>query len=132
MPYVNVKLIKNQVSEENRRLLISGLTDLIVHIMGRDKSLTVITVDELDASQWAVGGISVDDKSTQGVNIFINIKVSKGTTNPEEAQKMMKSAKELLMSIFGTSAVTNYFIIDELNPDLWGYDGISMSERSKL
>lgn len=132
MPYVNVKLVKNQVSDENKKRLISGLTDLIVQIMGRDKSLTVINVDELDASQWAIGGKAVDEKSTQGVNIFINIKVSKGTTNPEEAQKMMIAAKEMVISIFGTSAVTNYFIIDELNPGLWGYDGLTMSERSKL
>jgi 4-oxalocrotonate tautomerase len=132
MPYVNVKFVKNQVSNENKKLFISGLTGLIVQIMGRDKDLTVVTVDELDASQWAVGGVTLDEKGSQDVHMFINIKVSKGTTNPEEAENMMKAVKNLIASVFGTSAVTNYFIIDELNPDLWGFDGISMTERRKI
>ncbi|EHJ00110.1 4-oxalocrotonate tautomerase [Clostridium sp. DL-VIII] len=63
---------------------------------------------------------------------FVNIKVSKGTTNPDEMDRMMKATKELIIKVLGSSAVTNYFIIDELNPDGWGFDGISMTERNKM
>ncbi len=64
---------------------------------------------------------------------FVNImKVSKGTTDPDEINKMMKAAKELVTKVLGSSAVPNYFIIDELNPDVWGFDGITMTERRKM
>jgi 4-oxalocrotonate tautomerase len=133
MPYVHIKLVKNQASSEQRKAFISGLTDLIVTVMGRDRSFTVITVDELDDSQWAVGGITLDEKGPQkDVVTFINIKVSKGTTNPDEIAAMMKAAKDLTVKIFESSAVTNYFIIDELDPDGWGFDGLSMTDRRKL
>ncbi|WP_083825362.1 hypothetical protein [Clostridium sp. DL-VIII] len=46
--------------------------------------------------------------------------------------RMMKATKELIIKVLGSSAVTNYFIIDELNPDGWGFDGISMTERNKM
>jgi 4-oxalocrotonate tautomerase len=90
-------------------------------------------VDELEESQWSIGGVLLDEKaSPKDIVTFVNIKVSKGTTNPDEINKMMSATKELIIKVLGSSAVTNYFIIDELNPDAWGYDGISMTERSKM
>lgn len=133
MPFVNLKILKNQVNLEKKKALISGLTDLIVNIMGRDRELTVITVDELEEYQWAIGGVTLDeDESEKKIVTFVNIKVSKGTTNSDEMDKMMKATKELIIKVLGSSAVTNYFVIDELNPDAWGFDGISMTERNKM
>lgn len=133
MPFLNLKILKNQVNLEKKKALVSGFTDLIVNIMGRDRELTVITVDELEKSQWAIGGVTLDeDESEKKIVTFVNIKVSKGTTNPDEMDKMMKATKELIIKVLGSSAVTNYFVIDELNPDAWGFDGISMTERNKM
>ena len=133
MPFVNLKIVKNQVTLEKRKELINGLTDLIVNIMGRERELTVITVDEREASQCAIGGVTLDDNdSEKNIVTFVNIKVSKGTTNPDEMDRMMKATKELVIKVLGSSAVTNYFIVDELNPDGWGFDGISMTERNKM
>lgn len=133
MPFVNLKLVKNQVTLEKKKELITGITDLIVNIMGRERELTVITVDELDESQWAIGGVTLDENTSEKeIVTFVNIKVSKGTTNADEMKKMMKATKELIIKALGSSAVTNYFIIDELNPDGWGFDGISMAERNQI
>jgi len=133
MPYVNLKVIRNQVSLDKKKELIKGITDLIVDIMGRERSLTVVTVDELDQSQWSIGGVTLDEQtSSKEIVAFVNIKVSKGTTNPDEMNRMMTATKELIVKILGSSATANYFIIDELNPDAWGFDGISMTERNKM
>jgi 4-oxalocrotonate tautomerase len=103
MPYVNVKYVKQQVNQEQKDALITGLMEIIVKIMGRNPDLTVITIDEIDQSNWIIGGKSVD-KSIHDKVSFIEIRISKGTTN--------------------------YFIINELNPDSWGFDGISMTIRN--
>lgn len=133
MPYVNLKMIKNQVSSEKKKEIVRGLTDLIVEVMGRERKYTVITIDELDPSQWAIGGTLLDEEvSNQEIMMFVNIKVSKGTTNPEEMNKMIQAIKQLFIDIVGSSAMTNYVIIDELNPSGWGFDGISMVERNKI
>lgn len=131
MPFINVKLVKGQATQEQKKRLTGGITDLVVDIMGRERKLTVITVDEIDASNWVIGGEGLDELSNRIVS-FVNIKVSKGTTNPEEMSKMMRATKELIVKVLGGSDETSYFIIDELNPDGWGFDGISMSERRRL
>lgn len=132
MPFVNIKLVKGQTTSEQRQSIIEGLTELIVSIMGRERDLTVITIDELEKNHWAIGGKSIEQLNDENQKVsFVNIKISKGTSNPEEMAKMMKETKNLLVSILGNSEKTNYFIIDELNPDGWGFDGISMTIRNK-
>jgi len=133
MPFINLKLVKGQVSSEQKKILIEGITDLIVNIMGRDRDFTVITVDELGRDNWAIGGKTLEHTSLEKrIVSFVNIKVSKGTTNSDEMARMMKATKDLLVGVLGNSDETNYFIIDELNSDGWGFDGLSMTERGKM
>ena len=132
MPFINVKVIENQITLEKKKELVAELTDLIVNVMGREREYTVITIDELKEYQWAIGGVTLDKSSNKEIAVFVNIKVSKGTTNPDEMNTMIKAIKELIVRVLGNSAITNYVVIDELNPDGWGFDGISMTERNKM
>jgi len=130
MPFVNVKLIKSQVNSDSKELIISKLTDLIVRIMNRERALTTIVIDEIDPTSWAIGGKAIN--ADVDFVSFVNIKVSKGTTNPTEMAVMMDETKELMSDVLGNHICENYFIIDELNPAAWGFDGISMTHRSQL
>ncbi len=131
MPYVNVKYVKQQVNQEQKDSLITGLMDIIVKIMGRNPDLTVITIDEIDQSNWIIGGKSVD-KSTHDKVSYIEIRISKGTSTAEQMTEVIKAGKELVKRVLGSNDLTNYFIINELNPDSWGFDGISMTIRNKM
>lgn len=131
MPYINVKLVKEQVTPEQKKRIFEGLTDLIVNVMGRERTLTVITLDELSETQWSIGGKTLDQLSKKGAVSFVSINVSTGTTDAEEMSKMMKATKELLAEVLGNGEEANYFIMNELNPDAWGFDGMSMTDRRK-
>lgn len=133
MPYVNLKIVKQQVSKQEKELLIQGLMDIIVKKMNRNSDLTVITVDELDATNWIIGGKTLESTfDKHGKVAYVNIKISKGTSTPEEMALVINAGKELFTKVLGKSDITNYFIIEELNPDAWGFDGISMTIRNKM
>ena len=133
MPYVNVKFVKEQVSREQKEQLVQGLMDIISNLMHRNKDLTVITIDELDSFNWFIGGQSlVNSVGQHGKVCFVNIKISKGTSTAEEMAQVIKTGKELVSNVLGSCDLTNYFIIEELNPDGWGFDGISMTVRNQL
>jgi len=133
MPFVNLKLVKGQVSLQQKNEIVGGITDLIVNIMGRDRNFTVVTIDEIDKENWAIGGKTLNHSSCENrIVSFVNIKVSKGTTNSGEMARMMRATKDLIVGVLGNSDETNYFIIDELNSDGWGFDGLSMTERGKI
>ncbi|TCL63034.1 4-oxalocrotonate tautomerase [Hydrogenispora ethanolica] len=125
MPFVQLKLAKGQVTDLQRTEIAAGLTELIGTVMGREKRLTTIIIEEIPTEQWLIGGSA----AKAGAVSFVNIKISKGTSNPEEMARMMRATKELMVRVLGNQEEANYFIIDELNPDAWGLDGISMTER---
>ena len=131
MPYVNVKLLKQQVNQEQKDQLISGLMDIIENTMHRNPDLTVITLDEIDQSNWFIGGKSLEKSLHEKVS-YVEIRISKGTSNPEQMTQVIKAGKELVNKVLGSSDKTNYFIINELNPDGWGFDGITMTVRNKM
>ena len=131
MPYVNVKYVKQHVNQEQKDSLINGLMDIIVKIMRRDPNLTVITIDEIEQSNWIVGGKSIN-KSKHDKVCFIEIRISKETSSAEQMGDVINAGKELIKRVLGSSDLTNYFIINELNPDGWGFDGISMTNRKKM
>jgi 4-oxalocrotonate tautomerase len=131
MPYVNVKYVKQQVNQQQKDSLVKGLMDILVDIMGRDPNFTVITVDEIDESNWFIGGKSSDTFSHEKLS-YIEIRISKGTSSPEQMTEVIEAGKELVKNTLGSCDKTNYFIISELNPESWGFDGISMTIRNNL
>lgn len=133
MPYINVKLVKQQVTQAQKELIISGIMDIVVNKMGRNPDLTVITLDELEESNWFISGVPISKTSNQhGKCCYVEIKISKGTADPDEMADVIKEGKALVKRVLGTNDLTNYFVISELNPDSWGFDGISMTIRNKL
>ena len=131
MPYVNLKFVKQQVNQQQKEQLINGLMDIIVNIMGRNPDLTVITVDEIDQSNWYIGRKPINI-TEQAKVAYIEIKISKGTSSPEQMAEVIEAGKKMVKHVLGSNNLTNYFVINELNPESWGFDGISMSVRNKM
>ncbi|MBN2165639.1 MAG: hypothetical protein JW717_05130 [Marinilabiliaceae bacterium] len=104
---------------------------IITGIMGRDPDFTVITIDEIDESNWIIGGKPIS-KSIHDKVCSIEIRISKGTSTAEQMAEAVAAGKELVKQALSSSDITNYFIINELNPDSWGFDGISMTIRNKM
>lgn len=61
MPYVNIKVTREGVSAEHKRLLIEGVTDLLQRVLNKPPQTTFVVIDEVDTENWGVGGQSVSD-----------------------------------------------------------------------
>ncbi|WP_419080491.1 tautomerase family protein, partial [Phascolarctobacterium succinatutens] len=46
---------------EQKRALIEGATNLLHDVLGKNKSTTVVTIDEVDTDNWGIGGIPVTE-----------------------------------------------------------------------
>ena len=64
MPYVNIKITKEgNITPEQKRALIEGATNLLHDVLGKNKSTTVVTIDEVDTDNWGIGVIPVTEIS---------------------------------------------------------------------
>jgi len=64
MPYVNARVARGVMSEQERTRLIERLTDVVVEVFARGNESfrpnVWVVVDEVEPGQWGVGGETVD------------------------------------------------------------------------
>ena len=61
MPYVNIKITRDGVTKAQKSALISGVTQLLREVLDKDPALTHVVIDEVEPSDWGVGGRTVED-----------------------------------------------------------------------
>lgn len=66
MPYVNIRITKDGATSEQKARVISGVTDLLRNILGKNPATTVVVIDEVDTDNWGIGGETVTSRRKQG------------------------------------------------------------------
>jgi 4-oxalocrotonate tautomerase len=57
MPLLNVKVIENVFSNEQKRQMVERLTDAMVSIEGENmRAVTWVIVEEVKSGDWGIGG----------------------------------------------------------------------------
>ncbi|MBS2017285.1 MAG: 4-oxalocrotonate tautomerase family protein [Deltaproteobacteria bacterium] len=59
MPYVNMKITPDGVTEEKKTALIAGVTELLQRELGKDPESTFVVIDVVQTEDWGWGGESV-------------------------------------------------------------------------
>lgn len=60
MPYVNIKITDEGVTEERLQRLIEGTTQLLVDTLDKDPATTHVVIDMVPMNQWGVHGKAVN------------------------------------------------------------------------
>jgi len=66
MPYVNIRITKDRATAEQKAQLISGVTNLLRDILGKNPQTTMVVIDEVETDNWGIGGESVAQRRKQG------------------------------------------------------------------
>lgn len=54
MPYVNIKVTDEQVTKEQKRQLIEGVTQLVVDVLNKNPKTTHVVIEEIPIDNWGV------------------------------------------------------------------------------
>jgi len=65
MPYVNIKITKENVTADQKAQLIAGVTKLLVDVLHKNPATTVVVIDEVEMDNWGIGGESVTKRRKQ-------------------------------------------------------------------
>lgn len=57
MPYVNVKILKGNVTKEQKSALVHDITASLVKHLGKRPEHTHIVIDEVDPENWGFSGV---------------------------------------------------------------------------
>jgi 4-oxalocrotonate tautomerase len=57
MPFINVKLIEEVFSPQQKRQIVEKLTDTMVSIEGENmRGVTMVVIEEVRSGDWGIGG----------------------------------------------------------------------------
>jgi len=61
MPYVNIKVTREGVTESQKSALIKGVTNLLADVLQKSPATTVVVIDEVEMENWGIGGLPVEE-----------------------------------------------------------------------
>ncbi|TAN39479.1 MAG: 4-oxalocrotonate tautomerase family protein [Nitrospirae bacterium] len=66
MPYVNIRITKDGATAEQKARVISGVTELLRDVLGKNPQTTVVIIDEVETDNWGIGGETVTQRRREG------------------------------------------------------------------
>ena len=65
---LNVKVIENVFTDEQKKQMVERLTDAMVSIEGENmRGVTWVIVEEVKSGQWGIGGIALTTEDVQAL-----------------------------------------------------------------
>lgn len=68
MPVIKIELTRENVSREQKRALIQGVTDLVGEILNKDPMLTHVVIQEFETDNWGYDGEQVSVLREKGIS----------------------------------------------------------------
>jgi 4-oxalocrotonate tautomerase len=59
MPIINVKLVENAFDSNQKRELVSKITDSVESIYPGLRDVTFVTIDDIKEGEWGIGGQAI-------------------------------------------------------------------------
>jgi 4-oxalocrotonate tautomerase len=64
MPFVNVKVIENVFTEDQKQEILTRVTDALIAVEGEAmREVTWVVIDEVKSGDWAIGGHSLSTRA---------------------------------------------------------------------
>ncbi|NQY75490.1 MAG: 4-oxalocrotonate tautomerase family protein [Candidatus Margulisbacteria bacterium] len=59
MPYINIRITDEGVTNDQKQALIAGTTQLMVDVLNKNPKHTFVVIDEVNTDNWGVSGEQV-------------------------------------------------------------------------
>lgn len=56
MPYVNVRILDDGVTDQQKAEVIAGITDIMVRVLNKTPETTFVVIDEVPLENWGFKG----------------------------------------------------------------------------
>lgn len=66
MPYVNIKITKENATPEKKAELIREVTGVLQRVLGKNPKTTFVVIEEVDTDNWGIGGETVTEMRKRG------------------------------------------------------------------
>lgn len=126
MPFLNLTLSQTPSNAVADRLA-STLTDLTATLLGKNRELTVVTIDPRPGARWYVG--SRHRPGFGACAYHLDVDITAGTNSVDEKERYLAQVHEAIVRILGDVEPTSYIVVHDRPADAWGYGGRTQARR---
>lgn len=59
MPYINIKITREEATAEQKATLIREVTRLVTETLDKNPATTIVVIEEVDTDNWGIAGETV-------------------------------------------------------------------------
>lgn len=126
MPTLHLRLSPLQ-NPERYETLAAALTRITAETLGKRAAVTAVTIDDLPAARWYVGG-----RAVQRPAACLEVTVTSGTNTPAQKAAFVQAAFDELgrqLAAGGPLEDVSYVTVREVPAIDWGYGGLTQQAR---
>ncbi len=65
MPFVNIRITKENVTSKQKAQLIEGVTEVLLKVLNKNRATTFVIIDEVKTDNWGIAGKQVSEIRNQ-------------------------------------------------------------------
>jgi len=121
MPFISIK-INAQESKELREKTANIILNNTNSILNKKRDVTSVLVEFVPENSWFIGNENV-------LTFYLEIKITKGTNTKDQKARYIKTMYDDLKKLLGEISPASYVILDEVEADTWGFEGLTQEFR---
>jgi 4-oxalocrotonate tautomerase len=129
MPYLDIRIANATLDASARRALGQRGTALLHDILGKHTDLTAVSIIDLPASSWMIGGSTQAESGRPAAHAEATI--TTGTNTAEQKGRFIAEMAALLKEILPKLHEATYVLVREIDARGWGYDGSTQEARKQ-
>jgi 4-oxalocrotonate tautomerase len=126
MPFARLTIADEHLDPAVQQRLAAQVTDLLEHELLKEPEVTVVHTNLVPADRWFVDHAQ---RHADATGAHLEVSISAHTNTAEEKAKFLAGAYELLERTLGTLPPAAYVALYELDPESYGYNGLSQLAR---
>ena len=128
MPYIDVSIATEKLSESLVASVSKGIGDVMSDILNKEPSLVSVAVKAVNPVHWCIA----NEPQKEGATVFVAAMITQGTNTVEEKAAAQRAIFACLTDVLGELNEASYIVLNEIPPTDWGYAGRSQESRKAV
>ncbi len=126
MPIINLK-VSGQEDPALAQEIAKTISNVTRDVLNKKPEVTAVTVTFVPDYLWFVNSVSLAELKTK--SFHLDIKISDSTNLKADKAKYIDAVHSSLTSILGNIHPVSYTAIQEMKPDAYGYEGLTIEYK---
>jgi 4-oxalocrotonate tautomerase len=127
MPIIQIKYSAAGTDRDLPARVAAEASRITAQVLRKNPDLTAVTVEQIAADRWFVGGASL--AAHRKASFFLDIKVVDGTNTKDEKAAYVAAIFQAMGALLGELHPESYVYVHDVRAEAYGFGGLTQEHR---